>query len=338
MPEPTSQRITLTARQAHDLAVRALLRHGYSADQAQPVAEHVVDAALCGYEYSGLPKILNLIEHAQLRGAHQRLRVLHETPISARLDGGNQNGMLAMHHVTEMARLKASEHGFAVVGIHNIWMSGRSAFYVERLAQAGLIGLHTVASRPQVAPPGAARPAIGTNPIALGFPTEGDPLLIDMGTSALMFTDLMFRQRMGLSLPEGVAIDAQGRPTTDAASALLGAVLPYGGHKGFALAVAMAALGVAAGSGQDPDQAGYLLMAIRPDLLQPLAQYRHELSLLIERIRATPRQPGADAIRIPSERAFTERRRRQEIGIELDQRVVDALLEAAGESAAFIQA
>ena len=100
----------------------------------------------------------------------------------------------------------------------------------------------------------------------------------------------------------------------------------------------MAALGVAAGSGEDPDQAGYLLMAIRPDLLQPLAQYRHELSLLIERIRATPRQPGVDAIRIPSERAFAERRRRQEIGIELDQRVVDALLEAAGESAAFIQA
>jgi LDH2 family malate/lactate/ureidoglycolate dehydrogenase len=79
-------------------------------------------------------------------------------------------------------------------------------------------------------------------------------------------------------------------------------------------------------------------MAIRPDLLQPLAQYRHELSLLIERIRATPRQPGVDAIRIPSERAFTERRRRLQLGIELDQRVVDALLEAAGESAAVIRA
>lgn len=338
MSTSLSERLTLTAPQAHALAVRALMRHGYSAKEAQPVADHVVDAALCGYEYSGLPKILNLIEHAQLRGAHTPLRILHETPVSARLDGGNQNGMLALHHVTDMARTKASEHGFAVIGIHNIWMSGRSAFYVERLAQAGLIGLHTVASRPQVAPPGAARPAIGTNPIALGFPTEGDPLLIDMGTSALMFTDLMFRKRMGQALPEGVAIDAQGQPTTDAASALLGAVLPYAGHKGFALAVAMAALGVGAGSGEDPDHAGYLMMAIRPDLLQPLTQYRTELSLLIERIRNTPRQLGVDAIRIPSERAFSERRRRQHSGIELDQRVVDALLEAAGESAAFIRA
>lgn len=337
MPEQLNVRITLTAQQAHELAVSALLSHGYSAEEAQPVAAHVVDAALCGYEYSGLPKILNLIEHAQLRGTHRGLRILHETPVSARIDGGNRNGMLAMYQVTEMARAKASEHGFAVIGIHNIWMSGRSAFYVEGLARSGLIGLHTVASRPQVAPPGAVRPVIGTNPIALGFPTEGDPLLVDMGTSALMFTDLMFRKRVGLPLPGGVAIDAQGQPTTDAASALLGAVLPYGGHKGFALAVAMAALGVAAGSGQDPDQAGYLLMAIRPDLLQPLAQYRRELSLLIERIRSTPRLPDVDAIRIPSERAFAERRRRQQIGIELDRQVVQALLEAAGRGSDFIR-
>ena len=338
MVEVMAERLTLSALKAHALAMRALMRHGYTGEDARPVADHVVDAALCGYEYSGLPKILNLIEHAQLRGAPQPMRLLHETPVSARLDGGNHNGMLAMHRVTEIAQDKAGANGFAVVGIHNIWMSGRSAFYVERLAQAGLIGLHTVASRPQVAPPGAARPALGTNPIALGFPTEGDPLLIDMGTSALMFTDLMFRHRLGQSLPEGVAIDAQGRPTTEAASALLGAVLPYGGHKGFALAVAMAALGVAAGSGEDTDHAGYLLMAIRPDLLQPLAQYRRELSLLIERIRSTPRLPGVEAIRIPSERAFTERRLRQQTGIELDAPVVKALLAAAGEDPGFIRA
>ena len=330
-----SERVTVTAAQAHALAVNALLPQGYRPEEAQAVADHVVDAALCGYEYSGLPKIINLIEHAKLRGLHRPQTTLYETAVSARLDGGNQNGMLAMHHATELALAKANAHGFAVIGINNIWMSGRSAFYVERLAQAGLIGLHTVASRPQVAPPGAARPALGTNPIAMGFPTEGDPLLIDMGTSALMFTDLMHRKRMGQPLPEGVAIDAQGKPTTDPASALLGAALPYGGHKGFALALAMAGLGVAAGSAKDPDQAGYLLMAIRPDLLQPLAQYRRDLSALIERVRCTPRMPGVNAIRIPSERAFAERRHRLQNGLELDRLVVDALMQAAQQGARF---
>ena len=204
-------------------------------------------------------------------------------------------------------------------------MSGRSAYYVERIARDGLIGLHTVSSRPQVAPPGAAGAAVGTNPIAFGFPSEAEPLVIDLGTSAFMFTDLMFRERRGESLPEGVAIDAEGRPTLDPALARLGAVLSFGGHKGFALGLAMTALGVAAGSGDDPEQSGYLVMAIKPDLLVPIDEYRRELTAMVERIKATPRQPGVNEIRIPSERAFRERTQRLREGIVIDRAVFDAL-------------
>jgi LDH2 family malate/lactate/ureidoglycolate dehydrogenase len=204
-------------------------------------------------------------------------------------------------------------------------MSGRSAYFVERIARAGLIGLHTVSSRPQVAPPGAASAAIGTNPIAFGFPSAGEPLIVDLGTSAFMFTDLIFRERRGELLPEGVAIDAEGRPTRDPALARLGAVLSLGGHKGFALGLAMTALGVAAGSGNDPDDSGYLVMAIKPDLLVPIDDYRRELTAMIERIKATPRQPGVAEIRIPSERAFLERAQRLRDGIVIDRAVYDAL-------------
>ncbi len=333
MPRPeirthnaTSRRVLLGADEARSLASRVLDRLGFDQEEACIVADHVVDAALCGYEYAGLPKLLNLAEHARIRQARSAISVKHETPVSARLDGGNRNGMLAMPHATDVAIEKARTKGFAVVGINNIWMSGRNAYYVERVARAGLIGLHTVSSRAQVAPPGAASAAIGTNPVAFGFPTLGDPLLIDLGTSAFMFSDLMFRERRGEPLPAGVAIDADGRPTTDAALARLGAVLPLGGHKGFALAVALAALGVAAGSGDDPDHAGYLVMAIRPDLLAPLEQYRRDLSGLIARIKATPRRAGVESIRIPSERAFRERARALREGVEIDRDVHEALL------------
>ncbi len=87
---------------------------------------------------------------------------------------------------------RAHAHGFALVGVNNIWMSGGSAYYVEMAARAGLIA---VAAPPTVAPLGGAKAALGTNPIALGFPLEGDPLVIDLGTSAFMGTDLQFRQR-----------------------------------------------------------------------------------------------------------------------------------------------
>jgi LDH2 family malate/lactate/ureidoglycolate dehydrogenase len=237
--------------------------------------------------------------------------------------------MLAVFRATEMAVAKAHANGFGIVGIHNVWMSGRSAHYVEHVARQGLIGLHAVSSRPQVAPPGASRPAIGTNPIAFGFPTLGAPLVIDLGTSAFMFTDLMFRERRGEPLPEGVAIDAHGQPTRDPALARLGAVLPFAGHKGFALALAMTGLGVAAGSGDDPDHSGYLVMAFKPDLLVPLDDYRREVTAMIERIRATPRQPGVDAIRIPSERSHRERERALREGIVIDRDIYEALLATA---------
>jgi LDH2 family malate/lactate/ureidoglycolate dehydrogenase len=108
-----------------------------------------------------------------------------------------------------------------------------------------------------------------------------------------------------------------------------GAALSFGGHKGFALALAMKALGVLAGSGQDRDGAGYLVMAIQPELMMPLADYRRELSQALAVIRATARQPGVDAIRIPSDRSYAQRRDNLVTGIVIDRHVYESLLRLA---------
>jgi len=319
-------RVRLAADEARALSVRALAGAGCDTQQAQILADHMLDAALCGYEYSGLPKILNVAEFMAQRPALGPIELRRETPMSVLLDGMGHNGMFTVMHATQMAIARAAEHGFGLVGVYNTWMSGRCAYFMEAVARAGLIGMLAISSRPQVAPPGAAKAAIGTNPVAFGFPTEGDPLLIDLGTSSLMFTDLALRARRGEPLPEGTAIDAQGHPTTDPHAAMKGAVLSFGGHKGFALALAMKALGVLAGSGQDRDGAGYLVMAIQPELMMPLADYRRELSEALATIRATARQPGVDAIRIPSDRSYAQRRENLAAGIVIDRHVYESLL------------
>ena len=327
MDNVSQERVRLSVAEARALAEQALARIGYDAEEARIVADHVIDAALCGYEYSGLPKILNVAEDRRLRKPRRPMRVLRETAVSVRYDGGNNNGMVAVYRATQVAIAKAREHGFSLVGVNNSWVSGRGAYYVEMIARAGLIGIHTVSSTRHVAPPGGAVSSIGTNPIAFGFPTTREPLVIDLGTSAFMSSDLQFRERRGELLPEGVAIDAQGRPTRDPAAALLGALLPFGGYKGFALALAMHALGVLAGSGDDAEKSyGYLIIAIKPDLLVPLEDYRRQLSEAIARIKATPRQAGVEEIRIPSERAFRERARNLREGIVIDRKIYDALL------------
>src|SRR5438094_4124522 len=329
MAADSAERVHLSVAEARELSERAMRGIGYEPEEARILADHVIDAAVCGYEYSGLPKLLNVADHPRLSSPRGPMRALKETSVSVLFDGGNQSGMLGMYYATRAVIARAQAHGFALVAVNNIWMSGRSAYYVEMVARAGLIGIHTVAAPPMVAPLGGAKAALGTNPIAFGFPMEGDPLVIDLGTSAFMGTDLQFRQRLGIPLPEDVAIDERGRPTTDAAAARRGALLPFGGHKGYALALAMHALGVLCRGVATEESTGYLFIAFKPDLFVPLEEYRRALATEIALIKATPRQEGVEEIRIPGERAYRERARRAREGLEIDRRIRDALIELA---------
>src|SRR6266404_8893569 len=106
----------------------------------------------------------------------------------------------------------AAAHGIAVIGVTDSWMSGRSAYFVEMIARADLVAIHTASSGAAVAPHGGSGPVLGTNPIAFALPGADGPLVLDMGTSAFMATELQLRARLGQPLPEGVAIDREGRP------------------------------------------------------------------------------------------------------------------------------
>lgn len=320
-----NDRVRLSVSEAQALSEEVLARVGYDAEEAHIIANHVIDAALCGYEYSGLPKILNVVEHRQLQQPRRVLRALRETANSTLFDGGNNNGMVTMYHATQVAIAKARDQGMAVVGVNNSWVSGRSAHYVEMVARAGMVGIHSVSSRIHVAAPGSSGAATGTNPIAFGFPTLKEPLVIDLGAAAFMGTDLIFQERRGAVLPEGVAMDAQGQLTRDPAQAKT--ILPFGGYKGFALALAMQALGVLAGSGLGEDKTyGYLIMAINPERLLPGDDFRRHMSEMLEKVKAAPRQPGVDEIRLPGERAARERANNLRTGIVIDRKIYDALM------------
>ena len=138
-----SDRIRLSVAEARDHAERAMRGIGYDSVEAHIVADHAIDAALCGYEYSGLAKLLNILEHRRFKEPRLPIRVLRETEVSALYDGGNNVGMLALYHAARATIAKAATNGFAIVAVTNSWMSGRSAYYVEMIANADLIGIHT---------------------------------------------------------------------------------------------------------------------------------------------------------------------------------------------------
>ncbi len=325
------RRVHLSVSDARDLAEGALRGIGYDADQARIVADHCIDAALCGYEYSGLAKILNVADSDHFKLPRRPMKVLRETDVSIAFDGGNNVGMLSLYYAAEATIKKAAAHGIALVSVNDAWMSGRSAYYVELIAKAGLVAIHTAASSKLVAPFGGAKAVLGTNPLAIAIPSSREPIVLDIGTSAYMMTEVMLRERLGELLPEGVAIGPDGEPTRDAALARRGALLPFGGnvggYKGFGLALMIQALGLLAGAGSEQESDyGYLFIAFRPDLIGPADVFNARVTELIDRIKATPRQAGVDEIRIPSGRAFRSRERLTREGLTIDRLVYDGLV------------
>jgi LDH2 family malate/lactate/ureidoglycolate dehydrogenase len=322
----TPGRVHFSVADARALAEGALCGIGYDAEEARIIADHVIDAALCGYEYSGLAKILNIAESEHFKLPRRPMKVLRETDVSIAFDGGNNVAMLSLFYAAEATIMKAAAHGIALVSVNDAWMSGRSAYYVEMIANAGLVAIHTAASSRLVAPPGGTKAVLGTNPLAIAIPSSRGPIMLDIGTSAYMMTEVRLRERLGELLPEGVAIGPEGESTRDPALARRGALLPFGGYKGFGLALMIQALGLLAGSGSDESDYGYLFIAFRPDLIGPANVFSQRVTELIELIKATPRQGGVDEIRIPSERAFRSRKRALREGLDFDRLVFDALV------------
>ena len=254
------------------------------------------------------------------------MSVLRETEVSLAFDGGNNVGMLALHHAARATIEKAAAHGIALVSVTDAWMSGRSAYYVEMIAKAGLVAIHTAASSRLVAPPGGIRPMLGTNPIAIAVPSSRGPIVLDMGTSAFMMTEVLLRERLGEPLPEGVALGPDGAPTRDAALARRGALLAVRRLQGLRAGADDAGAGAAGRLRLGRRERLRLsLRRLPPDLLGPADVFERDVTELIDRIKATPRAPGVEEIRIPSERAFRSRDNALREGVEIDRLVFDAL-------------
>ncbi len=323
--------VALSAGAALAFGAAALARIGFSADEAGIIADHLVDSELCGYPALGLARILTVAEHARMREPRKPLAIVHETPVSAQIDGGNYVGLYSVYRACEIAIEKARANGFALVGLHDSWLSGRNAYYLEKIARAGFVGIHLACSRPVVVPHGGRAPALGTNPIAFALPGSPDPVVFDMGTSATNHGDVILAGRLGNPLPGGVAVDANGAPTRDPQAALQGGILPFGGahaHKGYGLSLTIQAMGLLAGAalprGQVQDFA-FLFVVFDPALLMPAADLERELAEMIARVKATPRQDGVDEIRIPSEQAFRTRAKRRVAGFTLDRRIYERI-------------
>lgn len=300
----------LSIIEATDLAVRTLTRHGMREHIARMVADHLVDAALAGHEFSSLARLPTLVELIRNRPAAGEIRIERETQCSAVIDGGDNIAYAVSVIAIDKAIELCHKSGIAVVTANNTWFSGRLAYYVERAARQGFIGLHAIHGTARTAPFGGTERLMGTNPYAIAFPSKDDPIVIDMAMSAMTHGGANLAKAKGVPLPPGLAIDKNGSPTTDPAAALAGAFLTWGGHRGYALSVAVQLLGLLAGNEvvvKDNSKFGLFFLVIDPAMLISTEDFKSRVSELRALVASNRPGRGVEKVRVPGDSSLRKR-------------------------------
>ena len=342
----------LDAERLRTLVTRACEKMGARPEDAKQVARSLARANLCGYDSHGVHRLVQYHQWWKegLLDPTGRPIVVEETPFAAKVDGGQTFGPVVAGFATGVAIKKAQESGIGIVTVRRSTQVGRLADYAESIQQAGMIGLVTVndcGGGQCVVPWGGMEPRLATNPIAMGIPgAKGLGILFDFATSAAAFgkvRQLLFR---GERVPEGWLIDASGIPSSDPSCLFAeprGALLPAGGHKGYALGLAVEVLsGILSGAGFSspgpaPEQMnGMFILALNVAWFVPMDQFCEKVDQLTAYVKSARPLPGGTSVRIPGEPDREEAERREREGVPFSEQAwakVAAVLTDLGLSA-----
>jgi uncharacterized oxidoreductase len=319
-----------------EFAVDLFLAAKVDRDEAATVAQSLVESNLRGHDSHGVIRVAEYIEQlgtGQLI-AGGTLRILAETSAVIAGDGGRGFGQVLCRRLIEIVGAKAREQGVACGTLMNCGHVGRLGEWVERAARDGLAGLISVNDNGvafTVAPPGGIAPRISTNPIAIGVPTDAEPLVLDISTSAVANGKLKVARLAGREVPPGWIQDAAGNASNDPNVMLTdppGMLLPFGGdqsYKAFGLGLLFDILVAGLSGGFCPPAPSgilecnnVLLVLWDPAWFAGHDHFRGEADKLINAVRDTPRKPGVDRIQLPGDRSADVKRDRLVNGIPLD--------------------
>ena len=316
---------------------------GLSPAGAIRIAEALVEAEQQGLSSHGLMHVPLYIERLRKGSVspHDEAVSVSDHGAVAVLDGRHMLGHLAAEQAMALAIAKARNFGIGAVAVRQGFHFGAAGRYAAQAAEAGMIGIAMSNTRPLMPAPGGAEPAVGNNPIAIAVPTADEPaVVVDVAMSEGALGRIRHHQQRGEPIPANWAVTSDGLPTTDPAEAIRGLLLPTGGPKGFALALAVdmlcgllsgGAVGAEVkalyGDAAQPNDCSFLFLTLNPGAFGAEA-LPHRAAAERERIRNGRRAPGAAAIRVPGQAKWENAKLRQEI-VAVDSRTLAALRASA---------
>lgn len=312
---------------------------GMADEQATLVADVLLWADLRGMGSHGVmrvPRYIELIRKGDMN-ARPQMRLLGETAAAVHLDADRAAGPIAMMRAAELAIDKARQAGIGLALVRSTTHTAALGYYTQRGAREGMAMIALAASGPNMAYHGARTAGVSTAPLSIAVPGEEEPLALDMGSGVVSLGKLMQARRTGEALAPGLALDAQGAPTTDPRKASI--PLPLGGAKGSGLALMIECLASLlsgnpilaealeeAPAGRRHTQNG-LVIAVDIGRFLPVETFVREVERLKRDVKALPAQDGAEIL-MPGERGSRSAAARQD-----DVPIATAVLEELRELA-----
>ena len=278
----------------------------------------------------------------------RRARIVRDQGAVVVLDGGIGVGQVLGREAMTIGIARARQHGVALVALQRSHHLGRIGAWAEQCAAAGFVSMHyvnVIGHRTYVAPFGGRDGRLATNPVCIGLPATDRPaIILDMATSKVAFGKIKVARNKGRPAPEGALIDPAGEPTTDPAVMFgqpIGALLPFGEHKGYGLALMCDLLaGALAGGGTNRPETqtsdtiinSMLSIIIDPAALTNAAGWKAEADALCDWVKSSPARAGFDGVLVPGEPERRTRAEREQRGIPLDATTWRQILDVARQA------
>ncbi|MBR0672208.1 malate/lactate/ureidoglycolate dehydrogenase [Roseomonas soli] len=333
-----------------DLVRSVVAATGSTQEEAEEVAAHLLEANLQGHDSHGIMLLPRYVDHVRQGRLHPNVtpKAIRQEASLALFDGGMGYGQRVGRIAMDWAINAAHAHGHAVMGLRDVHHLGRIGTYGEQAAAAGMISVHFVngvSGPPAVAPFGGSDARLSTNPVCITVPgaRAGEaPLVLDFATSAIALGKCRVAFNAGRPVPEGALVDHRGQPTTDPGvlyrEGPRGALLSFGAHKGYGLALVCEVLAGALLGGATawrPDQRNrgivnsWLAFVLDPARFGDLDGFRQELAAVIDDVKASPPADPENPVLVAGEKERITKAKRLAEGIPVDATTWGNLVAAA---------
>jgi len=326
---PVSIRCSVARLEA--FVAQALVAVGVRPDHAQVTARRLVEADLRGRTGHGIIRLPLYIDRIVAGAINLRpdIRTVHQTPVSALVDGDNGLGQVVMTLAVETAIEKAKASGLAWVGTRRSNHAGAAGVYSAMAMREDLIGIYCAVASANVMPPwGGRERLLGTNPLAVSIPAgEEVPFQLDIATTVASHGTIKVKAQAGESMPEGWVIDLDGNPITHPERADEGFLMPIGGYKGSGLNLAIGMLaGIMNGAafGREvidhrvvldrPADTGQAILVLRPDLFLGIDEFKTEMDRQLRMLRGSESMTD-EPVQLAGERAVAVETQRRQDGV-----------------------